>query len=460
MKYTGEQKHHTKATIIGGGPTGLTVAWYLSLAGIKSTIIEADTVGGCHRVTRTDDGLFTEHSPRVYTTNQKEFFALLRSIGTSSSEIFEASEAISVSTEALRMKQYLSMIEMTTVLSATLGRRLGVKPKSYYDTTSVLDFAVANGFSFKAKVYFDYLCRKTDGRGIRYYSMEQFLALTDRPGGYLVGLRVPTDHPKRGFVQCWKDRLLSTGLVDIREYTKVVRINERKNEIYLTEMSRNTQKTHEETYTYETLVIAVPPMPMCKLLTNSKLENIFSQDIKTWSERSHYDTYVAVTVHYKNSHGIDANFLNRMYDLTPWGTGLVYINDPETKSIIASIAAGWLNTRSPVTGKTINETNSSEELASEIYRQTEPYISKHLGKPYAIVLSPDNYYDEEKKEWKSTNDAFFNSVNTTFLPMKSSVKNIYTAGPHTGMSKYEFTSIEQAVSNGKYLAGILIKSID
>ena len=46
-------------TIVGAGPTGLTIAWFLAKSGYKVLIIEREIViGGCHRVIRVD-GLFT-----------------------------------------------------------------------------------------------------------------------------------------------------------------------------------------------------------------------------------------------------------------------------------------------------------------------------------------------------------------------------------------------------------------
>ncbi len=57
--------------IIGAGPTGLTIAHYMSKINKKCIIIEKEKdIGGCHRVTReyiNNEYLFTEHGPRVYS---------------------------------------------------------------------------------------------------------------------------------------------------------------------------------------------------------------------------------------------------------------------------------------------------------------------------------------------------------------------------------------------------------
>ena len=55
--------------IVGAGPCGLALAWYLSKLNKKILIVEKEnTIGGCHRVRRVN-GLFTEHGPRIYLDN-------------------------------------------------------------------------------------------------------------------------------------------------------------------------------------------------------------------------------------------------------------------------------------------------------------------------------------------------------------------------------------------------------
>ena len=55
--------------IVGAGPTGLTLALYLAKLNKKIIVIEKEnTIGGIHRVKR-ENGLFTEHGPRIYLNN-------------------------------------------------------------------------------------------------------------------------------------------------------------------------------------------------------------------------------------------------------------------------------------------------------------------------------------------------------------------------------------------------------
>jgi flavin-dependent dehydrogenase len=53
--------------IVGAGPAGLALAHTSSSLYRRILIIDKELeIGGCHRVKRDVDGLFTEHGPRIY----------------------------------------------------------------------------------------------------------------------------------------------------------------------------------------------------------------------------------------------------------------------------------------------------------------------------------------------------------------------------------------------------------
>ena len=74
--------------IVGTGPTGLSLAWYL--ANEKKTVLLIDketSIGGCHRVQRVN-GLLTEHGPRVYSDVYLNFIALLNEMNINFNDLF------------------------------------------------------------------------------------------------------------------------------------------------------------------------------------------------------------------------------------------------------------------------------------------------------------------------------------------------------------------------------------
>ena len=74
--------------IIGGGPTGMTLAWILSKQKKKVLLIEKDSVlGGCHKVLRIN-GYFTEHGPRVYSNSYLMFIEILSDMNINFEDLF------------------------------------------------------------------------------------------------------------------------------------------------------------------------------------------------------------------------------------------------------------------------------------------------------------------------------------------------------------------------------------
>ena len=68
--------------IVGAGPTGITIAYLLGKTGKTCALLDQnDSIGGCHRVKRVN-GMFTEHSPRVYLSSYVNTKTLLQQMNT------------------------------------------------------------------------------------------------------------------------------------------------------------------------------------------------------------------------------------------------------------------------------------------------------------------------------------------------------------------------------------------
>ena len=99
--------------IIGAGPTGLTLAWYLAkyCPDKKILIVESEnTIGGCHRVRRVD-GLFTEHGPRIIISNYFCLGDMLRELGLTFDEMY-AQSSFSVGMRLRKMFMIFSWREL------------------------------------------------------------------------------------------------------------------------------------------------------------------------------------------------------------------------------------------------------------------------------------------------------------------------------------------------------------
>src|ERR1041385_7765304 len=72
--------------IVGGGPCGLTLAFYLQK---NSCIIDSNSsLGGCYRVFKNSNNQFSEHSPRVYSDSNIMFKEVLSDMGIDFHSLF------------------------------------------------------------------------------------------------------------------------------------------------------------------------------------------------------------------------------------------------------------------------------------------------------------------------------------------------------------------------------------
>tara|TARA_R110002153_G_scaffold273471_2_gene444461 strand:+ start:6388 stop:8199 length:1812 start_codon:yes stop_codon:yes gene_type:complete len=88
-----------KTVIVGGGPTGIALAWRLATADAKHEVVllEADRLGGVHSVLRTvapnGNSTFSEHGPRIYSSSFRQFNKMLDEMNIDHSWVFQPAVA-------------------------------------------------------------------------------------------------------------------------------------------------------------------------------------------------------------------------------------------------------------------------------------------------------------------------------------------------------------------------------
>ena len=160
--------------IIGSGPTGLTLALYLSKYNKKVAIVEKeDQIGGCHSVKRVN-GLFSEHGPRIYIDNYYVFSDILKKeLNTSFTELFTKYKFGKNDIFEIIYKK-LSFRELFILSIAFINLN------NSYKKTSFKEFLDYHNFSDKAKDILDRLGRLADGGGIEKYTLYSFLQLRNQ----------------------------------------------------------------------------------------------------------------------------------------------------------------------------------------------------------------------------------------------------------------------------------------
>ena len=429
--------------IVGAGPTGLTMAWYLSSRlGKRVLIIDREnSIGGCHRVMRVNN-LFSEHGPRIYLNNFINFMKLLNDMGLDFYTMFTKYK-FNVSDIGNKSIQNFTIRELFVITVFYL--KYIVNPEESRITT-MEEFCLKNNFSKEAMDYLDRLCRLTDGAELSRYTLFTFFELINQNSLYTTYQPVlPNDV---GLFREIETKLLNTKLVEILLNTEVVKINEVGGNCKSISVKRHSDTEDLEAERY---IMAIPPVALVKILEKSTkpVQNLFgnlNDFVAPLSVKSAYLTYIPITFHWNTDIKLEKKW---GFPSTEWGVAYIVLSDymkfdnPNSKTVISSTIT-MPDRISSRTGKTPNQSSESE-LRREVLRQLRISFP-NLPEPTVSILAPDIYRSEDGTKWASS-DVPFVFTRAGYLK-KNANGNIYNVGTHSGNSQYAFTSMEAAVENG------------
>ena len=160
-------------TIIGAGPTGLFIAILLSKLGHKCTVIDKNhNIGGCHRVIR-DEGILTEHGPRIYMDNYVNFIQLLNMLNIDFYKIFKKYKYKFPG----KLKELLNILTIRELLIFQSNYLLFMINPSYFKKISLEYFTNKYNFSKKSKKFINNICKLTEASNYDRYSCYKFFSL-------------------------------------------------------------------------------------------------------------------------------------------------------------------------------------------------------------------------------------------------------------------------------------------
>jgi hypothetical protein len=434
--------------IVGAGPSGLALAWYLSKENKTVLIIDKEkSIGGCHRVVRVD-GLITEHGPRVYSDVYLNFIDLLNEMDLDFNDLF-TSYSFDISNIGTQSKTSLKWFELLGFIYSFIKLTIN---SDYGKNTSMKKFMDDNLFTPESVEYIDRLCRLTDGAEISRYTLFQFLQLINNQILYkLYQPKQPTD---KGFLLLIEQKLRNTNLVTFLLDSEVTQINTNSSNL-ITSINVNSN-----TYFGSNFILAIPPKPLYKLLLSSnECNNAFGpiETISKWSKENSYFDYIPITLHWKDNIELKKIW---GFPASDWGLAFIILSnymkfeEPEYKTVISSCIT-FTDRKSSITNKTADE-STLDEIYEQVLRQlAESYPD--LRKPDRMIISPQVYYDNNIKKWINTDTAFVLTISPdNHLPFKSNIySNLYNCGAQNGTSNYHFTSMETAIVNGLNLFNIL-----
>lgn len=428
-------------TIIGAGPTGLTIAWFLAKYGHKILLIERESsVGGCHRVTRVN-GLFTEHSPRMYIGNCNTLQLVLKDMGYDFNDIF-AKYTINSVNIATKILKELSTNEM---LSFTKEYMRFMIDSNHSKSLTLEKFMDNNNFSDGAKHIFDAIARITDGAAMDKYTLYEFLEIINQ--NILYNNYQPKKPNDIGLFKLWTEALENTGNVTIFVDSEVINLNYETNLINSIKIKKDNKIIDIDC---KKCILAIPPKNLLNILNNNdQIKNSFGkfQEYESWALNSAYMQFIAATFHWKKK----VEFTNDwVVPHTDWLVAYTILsncmefNDDRSKTVI-SICATKSDGYSQFLGKTPGEC-SKTELVGELFRQFKEHVNQpDLEDPDYLILSPKMH--KKNNIWESNDSAFIYTTDGYKNYKSELFDNLYSVGTQNGNSNYVFTSIESATSN-------------
>ena len=426
--------------IVGAGPTGLTLAFYLyqtfhiSKYGFKKIILidREKSIGGCHRVRRIS-GIFTEHGPRIYSSAYVNTKQWLSDMGMNFSDYFvpynfSISSIGGQSIFDMKLKE-LFWFELEFI-------RLFID-STFSKSISCLDFMHKHNFSEKTIDFIDRICRLTDGAGSERYTLFELLQLINQNSLYR------TLQP---------NKQTDTGLfIDIK---KNIPVNYLLGTYVKGLLDKNTLETNRGQIKGKNIIFAVPPHNLVSILSNSFNKNIFGSynEMVKWSHRNSYNTYISVMFYWKYLSDLPKIW---GFPISDWGIAFIVLTDYmqfDDYDVVISCCITKPDSKSSVINKTIHQC-SERELAEETFRQLKTVFSKfNFPDPDVRIVSPGDY--KEGNKWVTKDTAYMktvDAVNMDNIKFQSIYENIYTCGPHNEKGLYHFTSMECAVTNAMQL---------
>lgn len=272
--------------IIGTGPTGLTLAYYLAKLNYKILLLDKNSSpGGCHRVHRVH-GYFAEHGPRIYINNYFSLINLLNDMGIKFDDLFTKYDfGINISIQ--QVISSLSLKEIMAIVYEFLKFTINSNATRHI---SLMDFMTEYNFSETSKKTIDRICRLTDGGNIENYTLFEFFQVFNQNFFY------QTYQPKYpndiGLIKIWMDHIIATNNVTIHYNINITEIIEKE---YISITDGNN------IFIGEKYIFAIPPKPFVSILENSINNNMFGNitTLKSWSNKSSYIDYIPIIFHWK-----------------------------------------------------------------------------------------------------------------------------------------------------------------
>lgn len=431
-----------KYVIIGGGPTGLSLAWVLAQNNVEVTLLEkTQMLGGSWKNHWIDNKYFSENSPRVLS-GSGYCRSFLQDIGMSKNDFANIygdllqsnMKVFSFLRKFLVLKDFADMAFM-----ASIGHRV------YPDDAVLQDWFDKSALSDRAK----YALRIVS---ITICDTPENTNLHDFFGSFgLITLQQMKDSNKWHTIV--KNKLEKLSHVKIMTNTKVTSLSLQNDTV--SSVQCETHKRDSITIHGDRFILATQSNAICEILSSSKselLENNWlpKQEFRDWCSDTHYNGF-GFQLHFQEKIPMPNQWCWSC--LTDWSIITLPISnwttefskDPLVKTVWSCCIID-LDAVSNNTGRSANM-SSKDEVVSEAVRQLMENYS--FPTPYHITTSEGLYRKNGK--WLSEMTGFTRK-DKQYLPMKGNTDNLFALGCFTPPTHPSIAYMETAVqSSVKFL---------
>ena len=421
--------------IVGGGPTGITLATMLAKTELKTLLIESESaLGGNWKIDWEEEKYLTEHSPKVLLSSNHYFFDLLKKIKATDINLkkvygnFGNTKVLSV---MMRMLSFTDAYKLLKMVSSYY-----LHPTSFKYHQSLKQWVNENTISQKgvrflrtvtivASNTYDKVCI---GALVEYLTMDP---------GLLFDL-VQFENPEY-WIHRATSHLSSFDNITIAYDARVVSVHE--NGVVDTSIGK---------YRGKKIILATPVRATLSIVNRSSSalkRNWFPtmDEFERFSDRSTY-TGIGIQFHFDEEVAFDDKWCWSCFNewsiivLKKENTTRIVSKDPKVKSVWSCVIVD-LDSKSNRLNKTANECDTMDEIVDEVVYQLSKANGKDFRRPYKITHHKNIVRKNNK--WESIHSSYANSMGK--LPYKGKVvDNVFAVGPHNIGS---FTIIEHAVKS-------------
>ena len=431
--------------IVGLGPTGITLGLNLLNTNKKVLFIETDNnLGGCWRVDYTNEGYFTEHSPKVLSkTGSKSFNKLIKYLDILPNyiNVYKNSTFFSITKTIFREFLIIDIIKLLIFFHLYI---FSVNDKNI----NIKKWCETNNISPKAQKFLNILSVAISNTYDKL-TMHAFVHFMFSKYQYLYHLQ---QLPKPNeWLDAVHNKFKANNNFHFLMNTSVKRFNV-SNDKTISYLITNK----DEIFRANNYLCCVPLRPLYTIMNNSFEPNWFPSmnQFKYFVDKSSY-TGIGFQLHYVEYFKLPEQWCWscvgdwKIIVIDKTNTLKTISYDKSIKQVLSCVIVD-LDSKSTYLKKTVNECNDLDEIANEGIRQINQLSDIHYA-PKKITFS-DNLFKSQHFGWESRNSSFSPSVGK--LPYKGKIKNLYSIAPH---NTDEVVIIETAIQNAQTFSKNVLK---